>query len=306
MYKYTAAVAFALLTAPAFASVDTEYDQSWRFNNRVIDSANSTKVVNGDNHGNHIAWTGDDGVSINVTAWSETAGSTSICTSDPAAPECNTSGTSPANGSTEKDPYIRNAKLKYYGNSLGIENQDGEGGAPQHSIDNIPNYSGAGYNDYDAVLVQFSRAVALDKIKLGWATHVGTNNNTRKADVSVIAYNGAASSVSSFFSASSTWGTFLSNGWQKIGDYQDAQGMYSLKGNAQTDSMIESRFWLISAYNPIFGGSLSNANDGFKLAGLETSFIVSTPTAEVSEPGTLAILSLGFAAIAYTRRRRKQ
>lgn len=298
-----------LMSSVATASVQTQtFDQDWLFDNSNPSGPNnSTRIQGGDSNGfgNYIEWTGEDGITVKVSAWSETAGSRSICDTDPAAPECIT-GPASSSGTTEYDPYIRNAALRYYSESLGIENRDNEGGAPQHSIDNIPNYSGAGYNDYDAVLVQFSTAVTLDEVKIGWATNNGLNNNTRKADISVIAYNGASNDVSSFFSASSTWGSFLNNGWSRIGDYQDAKATLSLRGNSQTvvnlDS-FKSNFWLISAYNPVFGGALTNANDGFKLAGLATSFSVTT-TSSVSEPGTLAIASLGLFGLFINRRRK--
>ena len=303
MFKTTIAVSMIMLSTAASAAVST---QTWTFDNtNPAGLDNSTQIQGGyDSNGNYIEWIGEDGITINVTAWSETAGSTSICDTDPAAPEC-VSGTESSSGSTEIDPFIRNAKLQYYGSSLGIENRDGEGGAPQHSIDNIPNYSGAGYNDYDAVLIEFSKAVTLDNINVGWATNNGDGSNNGKADISVIAYNGASSDVSPFFSASSTWGSFLGNGWSRIGDYQDASSLYSIKKseNAQTENMFKSKFWLISAYNPVFGGILSNANDGFKLKGLATSFST-TPSTSVNEPGTIAIALLGLFGVYFQSRRK--
>lgn len=306
MFKRILGIFVVACALPAYASVQT---QVWNFDNTNHGTNKNTQRQSGGNGsngvGNFISWTGDDNVQIHVSAWSETINDNKFCNDFPTAPECIPDGSDPT--TTTLDPYIDKATLKYYDSSLGIENQDGEGGAPQHSIDNIPNYTGnAAYNDYDAVLVQFDQKTNLSSIDIGWATNDGDGSSDGSADISIVAYTGNNDlNNNPFFATTSTWGSLLTNGWSRIGHYQNAGGSYAIANNAATEIKgVLSKYWLISAYNPLFGGTaLSNANDGFKLAGLTTTTGSNDPSTPVPAPASFALLAL--CAVGMVVRRKK-
>lgn len=270
--------------------------QTWDF------KSSGDTALNGSGYGNTIEFTRNDGegdIELTVSAWSETINTTDFCNDFPSDPSC-LSGTGNS-GTTEKDPYIDTAQLVYYSDTLGIQNQDGEGGAPQHSIDNIPNSSSTGYNDYDMVLLEFDEAITLTDVVIGWATNNGNNSNNGAADISVVAYTGNTAITSTpFFAQTDTWGSLLSNGWESIGNYQNASQTQAIT----TD--VVSNYWLVGAYNPIFGGNLSNANDGFKLAAVKTERgSRPPPSTQISEPGSLAVMLLGLVGLGLRRKSRK-
>jgi hypothetical protein len=269
--------------------------QTWDFKN----SGDTT--LSGSGYGNTIDFTRNDGegdIALTVSAWSETINTSDFCSDFPSDPSCNDTGST---GSTERDPYIDTAQLVYYGDTLGIQNQDGEGGAPQHSIDNIPNSSSTGYNDYDMVLLEFDEAITLTNVVIGWATNNGNNSNNGSADISVVAYTGNSAITSTpFFAQTETWGSLLSSGWESIGNYENASQTQAIT----TD--VVSNYWLVGAYNPIFGGGLSNANDGFKLAAVETERgSRPPPSTQISEPGSFAIMLLGLVGLGLRRKSAK-
>lgn len=286
------------ITSILASSAAVASTQTWNFVNGGDTS------LSGSSYGNTIEFTRDDGegdIELTVSGWSETINTSNFCNDFPSDPSC-TVGDETAN-STERDPYIDTAALVYYGDTLGIKNQDGESGAPQHSIDNVPNASSYGYNDYDMVLLEFDEAITLTDIGIGWATNDGDGNNDNMADISVVAYTGnSAINSSPFFASTETWGSLLSNGWESVGNYENAS-----QTQAVTTDVV-SNYWLVGAYNPIFGGNLSNANDGFKLASVSTqrgSRTPPPPATQVSEPGTLAILLLGLGAVGLRRKTKK-
>lgn len=270
-----------LLSYPALASTTV-----WDFN-----EANNPIQNPGPKYpGNYIEWT-QNGVTMTLSAWSETINDSSYCSTNPSSPECSNTGSS---GTTELDPFIDKASLVYYqgGENLGISNQDeaspgNDPGSPQHSIDNIPNSSSVGYNDYDMVLAEFSELVSLTGIFKGW--------EYTDSDVSILAYTGSDTITSDpFFSTSSTWSDLLNQGWAHVGDYA------GLDSTVAISTPIESQYWLIGAYNDAFGGSFSSAkDDGFKLGSLTTkkSSTPPPPATSVSEPGSTALLTLGLALI---------
>lgn len=248
-------------------------------------NANGTPATpGGENYpGNYIEWT-QNGITMTLSAWSETINNPDYCLDQGnTAPECIGDSTT---GTTELDPFIDRASLAYYqnGENLGISNQDeaspgSDAGSPQHSIDNIPNSSTLGYNDYDMVLAEFTESVNLTGIYSGW--------QAGDSDVSILAYTGSSTlSSDPFFSNTSTWSGLLGEGWQLVGNFSNVSNNYAIS------TAIESQYWLIGAYNDAFGGNFISAmDDGFKLGALTTQTV--STTTSVSEPGNAALLSIG-------------
>jgi hypothetical protein len=71
-----------------------------------------------------------------------------------------------------------------------------------------------------------------------------------------------------------------------------------------------AKYWLVGAYNTIFDSGASQESDfGFKLSALgfsidNTPDTPTKPPTEVSEPGALALMSLGLGLVLYRRKRR--
>lgn len=274
MVKQAIGVALLAFSVSSFAATTT-----WNFN------ATNAPLTDNSN-GNLIKMTAD-GITMTLTAWSETINDPSFCNNgaNSANPACNTNGDK---YDTNRDPYIDQARLAYYqnGENLGIINKDEPSGNSQHSIDNMPNVTSQGYNDYDMVLAEFSSLVSLTSLFSGWEA------NSRGADVTILAYTGSAHGNDAFSPSSNshtTWYDLLSQGWSLVDNYAGVKNNYAIS------TPVESTHWLIGAYNPVFSGGelgFDVGNDGFKLGALSANK-VSTNTTSVPEPGSLALLSLG-------------
>ncbi|KXI29518.1 exosortase-dependent surface protein XDP1 [Paraglaciecola hydrolytica] len=222
---------------------------------------------------------GSESVKADLSAWADTQGDT---------------GSGP-----NRDPYIDQAKMYYWdNNSWGAVNSDESSREePGHAFDNMGN---AGYVDYDMVLVSFDTSVALTGIDFGWRSD---------GDFTLLAYTG-----SGVFSGNqldgSTWGAQASSGnWLTVGQYNGGpnsdNGYYAVNN---TD--VSSQFWLIGAYNSVFGTGLTNNNnitsnnDAFKIKRLRGDSTDTPPPEEVPAPTALGLLLVGALGI-YARRNKK-
>ncbi|WP_416307587.1 exosortase-dependent surface protein XDP1 [Neptunicella sp. SCSIO 80796] len=227
-------------------------------------------LYGGSNDGNYLNLT-EDSITLTVTGWSDTGGS--------------------------NDDIIASGELAFYGSGeLGLINRDEGDQQPDHSIDSS-NSNSNNWVDYDAVLLEFSQAVNLEQFYVGWAY----DNGNSEADISLLAYTNHSGNGTADIEGSS-WNNIIGQGWESIDNYANVDD-YSYQ---IVDTTVTSKYWLIGAYNPIFGSGsgLGSENDGFKLKEVYTS--TSAPRTEVPEPNALAILAIGLLSLVRVRSRNKQ
>mgnify|MGYP000026458454 CR=1 FL=1 len=225
-------------------------------------------------------------VDVGITAWSNSAGS-----ADNKLSQGNIQGwwncSLGDNGCTSANRHV----------GYGIKNSDYSWGGDSHAVDNSGDGGG---RDFDMFLLSFSESVTLESASFTWV--VGDNDNK---EVTVAGLN----SIAAFDGgASSTWNTVTSAIVENtLGHYgvgsKGSNGLYESTFTKLTGS---AKYWLIGAYNTIFDDAATGHFDSvqLKLSSLGVSMIQQTPTTQVSEPGALALMSLGLGLVLYRRKRR--
>ena len=206
-----------------------------------------------------------DDVNISISAWSDTVG-------------------------TYNDDVVTSAYVVDLGSyGYGVYNKDAEmdGSSPDHAIDSYNTVSRNVDYDFDFVLLSFSESVTLTGAGFSW---VGKTDNTQ---LSIAALD----DLSGLVSGDQTWSNIV-EGALTAGSY-DIESYESID-IAQFEETETAQYWLVGAYNSVFGELDSNMfDDAFKLAsiGFEKASDMpenSNPT-EVSEPNTLgAFLAVGL------------
>lgn len=318
----TIGLAGVLLLAAAEAQSAT----TWRFDvpppgtdpcaQSAVATTNTTTGVTTYPFGNNIFCTpvGGGAPTATATAWSNSAGTATTTAGNTTLENAyitvyqNSTGTSPSGiGITNR--------------LVGTTSDPGEASSPEHAIDNnatgstTSTYTDPDYGRYDMVLLDFSTKVNLTGLSIGWYS--------TDVDITVMAFDPTSAAQTSSL-AGKKYTQLTSSGWSIVGHYANLTStntVYSLAGRSDasgTDAVIsantdiESRYWLIGAYNPtvgtVSGGvGLNAGNDYFKLLS-----VVGNPSSPPAPPGTVpepAALALIFASAVgfgtFRARRRK-
>ncbi|NND67681.1 MAG: hypothetical protein HKN19_08850, partial [Halioglobus sp.] len=222
----------------------------------------SSQSFSSTSDGNTLSLTSSDGINLVVSGWSDT--------SDITGPDT-----------------IQTAELIWaQSGALGVVNRDEGTTSPDHSVDS---YSSDSDGEYDMLLLTFDTAVNLTDVNFSWARDGSVSD---QADVSLVAYSGVGDDTLN----GKTWGDVLTSGtggFNVVDNYANIPlGYYAVNG-----SDVVSTQWLIGAYNPVFGGSLSDYGDGFKLSAIRTSTDDPPPPNDVPVPGSLPLVLLGLYAL---------
>jgi len=178
-------------------------------------------------------------------------------------------------------------------NSLGLLNYNldttSDLTGEEHVIDNRD-------GDTDMMLFSFTQSTALTGIDIGWIS------GGYDSDVSIAAF----SSLPTL--SGNTWSDIVSQSIFSASFSNLGLAPYALS-NEVAGAAVEAQYWLVGAYNSIFGDSGANDNnaDSFKLASITTQTAKPSPkpptAVEVAEPSTLVMFA-SFGLLLMWRRKK--
>ena len=193
---------------------------------------------------------------------------------------------------------LQQAGLNFYDpNGIGLHNSEETWSSPQHAID----------NDGRLELVVFDfgagNSVSLTDITMGWVSG--------DADINLLAFEGGGVGDTPnvdnvLFSTSGE--DLTDNGWTLVGNYDVDFG--GAPGTSTISTAIESRYWIVAAYNSVYGssclsgGSCDTGNDYFKFKSIGGKLVdPREPPNEVPAPAPLLLTALGM--LWFSRRQKR-
>jgi hypothetical protein len=193
------------------------------------------------------------------------------------------------------DSVVKSANIGQWNGGLTIENRDrtynSYNQGDHHSIDNFSEY---GKQDFDMLLLSFDHAVTLTGATVSW---MHSDNGSKEITVA-----GLSDNASSMFGGHNTWSDIAGAA------IAGATGHYGISGyQSSFDKLTSAKYWLVGAYNTFFDDNAAASYNGvgFKLSSLTVGLEKSPPpNTQVSEPGALALMSLGLGLVLYRRKRR--
>lgn len=181
-------------------------------------------------------------------------------------------------------PLAQAAALRVW-DGLGVKATNADSGVPNHATDNN------GW--YDSILFDFGGdSVELDQVIMGWH---------RDTDFSLLMYAGEDSPE--LFGNSYT-DLIMTGGWELISNYYcNDCGNFNSGSDIIFDVNVDNKnssYWLIAALNPAYETQFfDGGNDYFKVKALVGEYVEYT---EVSVPGTVMLMLLGFGIYYKVRR----
>ncbi|WP_269520171.1 exosortase-dependent surface protein XDP1 [Alteromonas sp. BMJM2] len=276
--KYFKSVAFcavSLFSSTAFATDSSLNEQTYSLGSSTYIDESLNPISN-----NVININGKD-IYVGITGWADTGGGSD-------------------------DLKLEQGDIKGWKNShgvwgYGLFNNDFRHNSEHDTFDThaLDNYTNEGTNDFDMFLVSFSEAVTLTGAAFSYK-----NGGDGEREITVAGLH----NINAFQeNTHSTWSSVYST------VKENTLGHFSLGNKSEgvfesdfTDTIAgTAQYWLVGAYNTVFDDNNSTHHGvGLKLSSLDIAIQNTQQNTDVSEPGALALMSLGLGLVLYRRKRR--
>ena len=189
------------------------------------------------------------------------------------------------------------ADIVRWSSGLGVVSGNETNSSPNHATDNE--------DRFELVMFDFGgTSVSLTEVSFGY--------EGGDADFSLLAYTGSGSpSLNGVNYDSNSEGLTGSGGWTLIGNYDADNIDSSAPHDVSINTNVESSYWIVAAYNDVFGSSCdpsgycqdSPYKDYFKIKSLTGKHTPPPPPPNgVPVPGTVVLMGLGIMLLARSRR----
>jgi hypothetical protein len=195
---------------------------------------------------------------------------------------------------------LANATMFFYsGNGLGIRNADCCSADPGE--DRFPEHSGDNEGRVDVYLFSFSEAVNLQSLIVGWRAY--------DSDLSILAFKPNDATATTLPTINGlTHSQLTTAGFELIGNYDGPNGSSSgtsTDATIATGTTAASKFWVVSAVDSRWTGSLKTGIDGGDDFVKILALYGDKRSNGVPEPHALLLLGLAMMGLWATRRPRR-